>query len=104
MRTGYDRRGSAFVRVAFAAVIPVLLIFRNGGAVMFSVSRTLLSPLSLSCALLCFSLPSGALRAGPKAETYWQVDDLKVGQKGHGLTVMKGTKVERFEAEIIGVM
>jgi hypothetical protein len=71
---------------------------------MFSSPRPTLSSLSLSLALLCFTLQPGPLQAGPKADTYWQVDDLRVGMKGHGLTVMKGTKVERFDAEILGVL
>lgn len=30
--------------------------------------------------------------------------DLKTGMKGYGLTVVKGTKIERFEVEVIGVL
>ena len=45
-----------------------------------------------------------AVWAGPDPKTYWNVDELRPGMKGHGLTVMKGTKVERFEAEVLGVM
>jgi hypothetical protein len=59
----------------------------------------------MSAALLCFSLSPGCAQAGPKAATsYWQVDDLRAGMKGHGRTVMKGTKVETFDVEILGVM
>lgn len=53
--------------------------------------------------VLLLGLPAVAL-AAPDPKTYWNVDDLKPGMKGHGLTVMKGTKVERFEAEVLGVM
>src|SRR5216683_2383410 len=42
--------------------------------------------------------------AAPDPKTYWNVDELKPGMKGHGLTVMKGTKVEKFDAEVLGVM
>jgi hypothetical protein len=42
--------------------------------------------------------------AGPKPESYWNVDDVKAGMKGFGRTVMKGTKVEVFQAEILGVL
>src|SRR5262249_36699020 len=42
--------------------------------------------------------------AAPDPKTFWNVDELKPGMKGHGLTVMRGTKVERFEAEVLGVM
>ena len=44
------------------------------------------------------------VHAGPKTTSYWQVDDLRAGMKGHGRTVMKGTKVETFDVEILGVM
>ncbi len=54
--------------------------------------------------LLCFSPDGQAVRAGPKAEAYWNVDDVRAGMKGIGRTVMKGTKVENFEAEVLGVL
>ncbi len=41
---------------------------------------------------------------GPRPGSYWEVDDVREGMKGTGRTVMKGTKVETFEAEILGVM
>jgi hypothetical protein len=41
---------------------------------------------------------------GPKPESYWQVDDVRAGMKGDGRTVMKGTKVETFQVEILGVL
>src|SRR4051812_24564512 len=46
--------------------------------------------------------PGGAVV--PKTEPFWQVDDVKPGMKGHGRTVMKGTKIETFQAEVIGVL
>jgi hypothetical protein len=42
--------------------------------------------------------------AGPKPESYWQVDDVHPGMKGQGRTVMKGTKIETFDAEVLGVL
>jgi SpoIVB peptidase S55 len=42
--------------------------------------------------------------AAPKPDTYWQVDDIKAGMKGVGRTVMHGTKVESFDAEVLGVL
>src|SRR5262245_11747333 len=42
--------------------------------------------------------------AARKAEPFWQVDDVKPGMKGFGRTVMKGTKIETFQAEVIGVL
>jgi hypothetical protein len=65
-----------------------------------SLSHTLLS---LSAVLLCFSASRPA-QAGPKAEFYWNVDDVRAGMKGVGRTVMKGTKVEEFKAEVLGVL
>jgi SpoIVB peptidase S55 len=55
-------------------------------------------------ALLCFLAAAGVVQAGPKPDSFWQVDDLRAGMHGHGLTVMKGTKVEEFKVEILGVM
>ena len=40
----------------------------------------------------------------PKAETFWNVDDVKAGMKGQGKSVIKGTKIESFDAEVLGVM
>jgi hypothetical protein len=40
----------------------------------------------------------------PKAETYWNVDDVKPGMKGEGKTVVKGVKIDTFQAEVIGVL
>jgi SpoIVB peptidase S55 len=42
--------------------------------------------------------------AGPKAETYWQVDEIRTGMKGTGRTVIKGTKIENFNAEVLGIL
>lgn len=42
--------------------------------------------------------------AGPDPSKFWNVDDVMPGMKGHGLTVVKGTKVERFEVEVLGVL
>src|ERR1700676_320835 len=47
---------------------------------------------------------TGRVSAGPKPETYWQVDDVRAGMKGQGRTVMKGTKIEPFDAEVLGVL
>ena len=71
---------------------------------MVLVPRPRLVLLTLSVALLCFSFPALPVQAGPKATSYWQVDDIRAGMKGQGRTVMKGTKVENFDVEILGVM
>ncbi|HEV3119708.1 MAG TPA: SpoIVB peptidase S55 domain-containing protein [Gemmataceae bacterium] len=60
-----------------------------------------LSTLSLTSLLLVSSSPAVA---GPKPESYWNVDDVLAGMKGFGRTVIKGTKIENFEAEVLGVM
>jgi hypothetical protein len=42
--------------------------------------------------------------AAPKPDCYWQVEDIRPGMKGVGRTVMKGTKIETFQAEVLGVL
>jgi hypothetical protein len=42
--------------------------------------------------------------AGPRLERCWRVDEVRAGMKGHGKTVMKGTKIETFDAEVLGVL
>jgi hypothetical protein len=61
-------------------------------------------PLPLTLTLAWLLIVPVAAWAGPKPETYWQVDDLRAGMKGQGRTVMKGTKVETFDAEVLGVL
>ena len=45
-----------------------------------------------------------AARAEPDPATYWDVDEVRPGMKGVGRTVMVGTKLEEFEAEVLGVL
>lgn len=40
----------------------------------------------------------------PDPATYWRVEDIRPGMKGTGKTVMVGTKLEEFGAEVLGVM
>lgn len=40
----------------------------------------------------------------PDPKTYWDVKDIRTGMKGKGRTVMVGSKLEEFEAEVLGVM
>src|SRR5207248_141990 len=42
--------------------------------------------------------------ASVNPETYWKVEDLRAGMKGFGRTVMKGTKIDTFDAEVLGVL
>jgi hypothetical protein len=53
---------------------------------------------------LAFGMNVLAVRAAPKLEKYWGIDDIRPGMKGVGRTVMKGTKVETFQAEVLGVL
>ncbi len=46
----------------------------------------------------------GQAVAGPKREACWQVEDVRAGMKGYGRTVLKGTRVETFQAEVLGVL
>ncbi|WP_250846653.1 SpoIVB peptidase S55 domain-containing protein [Aquisphaera insulae] len=40
----------------------------------------------------------------PDPKSYWDVKDLRPGMKGTGRTVMVGTRLEEFGAEVLGVM
>jgi hypothetical protein len=59
---------------------------------------------SLSVLLLVSLAISPKVHADPKPETYWNVDEVRAGMTGKGKTVMKGTKIETFDAEVIGVL
>lgn len=45
-----------------------------------------------------------ARAAEPDPKTYWDIKDVRPGMKGTGQTVMVGTKLEEFGAEVLGVM
>jgi len=47
---------------------------------------------------------ASAVRADPRPETYWNVNAVRPGMKGTGRTVVKGTKIESFDAEVLGVL
>jgi hypothetical protein len=49
-------------------------------------------------------IPPAGVQAEPKPGTYWNVDDVRAGMKGQGRTVMRGTKIETFDAEVLGVL
>jgi hypothetical protein len=59
--------------------------------------------LALWFAALFLALPA-SVSAEPKPDSYWNVEDVQPGMKGTGRTVMKGTKVETFSAEVLGVL
>jgi hypothetical protein len=50
------------------------------------------------------SLYSGASAGEPDPKSYWDVAQIRPGMKGTGRTVMVGTKLEEFGAEVLGVM
>ncbi len=55
---------------------------------------------------LCATLPEGLARADGRAmrPNIMPVSEIKPGMKGYGLTVFEGTKPERFDVEVIGVL
>jgi hypothetical protein len=67
----------------------------------FVLAAALLAPLLGSSFLDLTQTPT---LAGPKPDSYWQVEDVRAGMKGEGRTVMKGTKIETFQAEVLGVL
>jgi hypothetical protein len=73
-----------------------------GGVAMKAATVLSCAFLALLAALALAGAP--AEHHGPKPESYWNVDDLRPGMKGVGRTVMKGTKIEQFDAEVLGVM
>jgi hypothetical protein len=50
------------------------------------------------------SVQSGAQAGEPDPKSYWDVTQIRPGMKGVGRTVMRGTKLEEFGAEVLGVM
>jgi hypothetical protein len=52
--------------------------------------------------LLGGALATSASEPDPK--TYWDIDEIRPGMKGTGQTVMVGTKLDEFGAEVLGVM
>src|SRR5438876_1526767 len=53
-----------------------------------------------SVTFLSASTAVAALKPG----SYWSVDDVVPGMKVYGRTVMHGTKIENFDAEVLGVL
>ncbi len=72
---------------------------RSTIARLFAGSRVLMA----TVALLAFARTPG-FAAEPDPKSYWDVDDVRTGMKGVGQTVMVGTKLEEFGAEVLGVM
>jgi hypothetical protein len=70
---------------------------------MHAIARFCLLSAGVGLAGLLFP-HSAVVQATPKTESYWQVDDIRPGMKGQGRTVMKGTRIENFDAEVLGVL
>ena len=69
-----------------------------------SISRpSAFRPLASAFAILALAV-SFASGGEPDPKTYWDVDDIRPGMRGKGQTVMVGTKLEEFGAEVLGVM
>ena len=58
---------------------------------------------ALACAFVSI-LALTARGAEPDPKKYWDVGEVRAGMKGTGQTVMTGTTLERFDAEVLGVM
>jgi hypothetical protein len=69
---------------------------------MSSLAHRLRGWLSFVGLLLLWALSAKAAEPDPK--TYWNVDDIRPGMKGVGQTVMRGTELSQFQAEVLGVM
>jgi len=62
-------------------------------------------PVGFALFVLCFSLaPPVTFGAEPDPKLYWDVESIRPGMKGTGRTVMVGTRLEEFDAEVLGVM
>src|SRR3954447_6988764 len=64
--------------------------------------RRLLAP-SLAI-VVALGAAAGAHAGEPDPKSYWDVSQIRPGMKGVGRTVMVGTKLEEFGAEVLGVM
>ncbi len=72
---------------------------------MCPVSLPLRSSLLVLVGFLFVVSPARAAAASvPRSTPCWRVEDLRRGMKGHGRTVMKGTRVETFQVEVLGVL
>src|SRR3954468_12308390 len=72
---------------------------RSTIARLFASSHLLLATVTL----LAFDARPG-FATEPDPKSYWDVNDVRPGMKGVGQTVMVGTKLEEFGAEVLGVM
>lgn len=73
------------------------------GTLGFASGTTLLAGTLATAWLAGLAVPATAA-AAPAAPATMDEGDLRPGMKGYGLTVVRGTKVEKFQVEIIGVL
>ncbi len=59
---------------------------------------------ALLTAMISLGSMPNAHAGEPDPKSYWDVKDVRPGMKGVGRTVMVGTKLEEFGAEVLGVM
>jgi hypothetical protein len=64
----------------------------------------LLSMMAYLLSLVARFQPPQEASAGPREEHFWRVDDLRPGMKGYGRTVLKGTQIESFRVEVLGIL
>jgi len=65
--------------------------------------HSILLPLLLA-AFLALCCAAGPARAGRTAPQIMRVSEVRAGMSGYGLTTFKGSEVERFEVEVLGVL
>ncbi len=74
---------------------------------MYSALRswgTTSAPLRMLLTLVALAAWLPARAGEPDPKMYWDVKDVRPGMRGVGKTVMVGTKLEEFGAEVLGVM
>jgi hypothetical protein len=69
-----------------------------------ATGRSLFRRAIAAVAIVLTGLALAASAAEPDPKTYWDIDQIRPGMKGTGQTVMVGTKLEEFGAEVLGVM
>jgi hypothetical protein len=59
---------------------------------------------ALFISVLILALPPAVATAHKHDSGCWRVEEVRAGMKGHGKTVMRGTRIETFDAEVLGVL
>lgn len=78
----------------------------NGGPYLLSRIRIILlitSVLSILSVAAVVAVPGPGITP-EDAKNIMPVSQVKAGMKGHGLTVFQGTKIEKFDVEVVGVL